>query len=182
MRILLLLFILLVITYLFLQGDLQQKEMVKPIFLVEDEIAKNHHTQIEISIGSTHRPNEYQLEVLKSDYANIWAHLNHLYQTNEVEIGKEYYTEDWYKQICANYEKPIKNPVQRIDLNHKLHIKNWSTDALVCTAIDSNVVFNNIYPNQKTKRTSANIAVVLLFQGDHWRIDAMKILTETSKN
>lgn len=182
MRILLCLFILLVMAYLFLEGNLKHKDATKPIFLVHDEIAKNHQTKIKISVESAHQPNEYQLAVLKSDYANIWAHLNHLYQTNEVEVGKEYYTEDWYKQICANYEKSVKNPIQRIDLSHELHIKTWATDALICTAIDSNVVFNNTYPNQKTKQTLANIAVVLHFQGDHWRIDALKILTETIKN
>ena len=182
MRILLSLFILLIISYLVLQGNLQQKVMEKPAFLISDEIAKNHRTQIKLIVGSVHRPNAYQLDVLKSDYANIWAHLNHLYQTNEVEAGKEYYTEDWYKQICSNYETPVKNPIKRIDINHELHIKNWATDGLVCTAIDSNVVFKNIYPDQSTTRTLANIAVVLHFQGDHWRIDALKILNETIKN
>lgn len=181
MRIALYLFVLLLITFLFLKGNLLKKDSKKPIFLEVDQTALNHHTKIQISVESIYKPNQFQLEVLKNDYANIWAHLNHLYQTNEVEVGKEYYTEDWFKQLCSTYEKPIKNPIQRTDLNHELHIKNWSTDALVCTAIDSNVVFKTTYPNQKTTQSLATLAVVLHFQGDHWRIDALKILSETLK-
>lgn len=182
MRIVFGLFLVLIIAFLFLQGNLQQRNEEKPVFLIEDVIAQNHQTNIKVKVESPYKPTEYQIDNLKADYANIWAHLNHLYETNEVEAGKEYYTEAWFKQICANYEKPIKTNILRTDLIHELHLKNWSSDALVCTAIDSNVVLHYQYPNQQIKKIKTNIAVVLHFQGDHWRIDALKILDEETLN
>jgi hypothetical protein len=181
MKIFLGLFILLIVAFFFLQGNLRERNDEKPFFLIDDLIAKNHHTKIDINIISKYHPNDEQLAVLKADYSNIWAHLNNLYQTNQVEAGKEYYTEDWFKQVCTNYEKPIKNPIQRIDISHELILKNWATDALVCTALDK-VIFIKRYPDQKTTQTIANIGIVLHFQGDHWRIDAMRILNESTKN
>jgi hypothetical protein len=120
-----------------------------------------------------------QLETLKKDYSNIWAHLNHLYATNDVVAGKEYYTEDWFKQICRHFNG-IQQPVlTRTDEQHELHIQNWASDGLICTAIDSNVVFNTNFPDKTVRRTRAVIAVVLLLQGDHWRLDAIRIINET---
>jgi hypothetical protein len=122
------------------------------------------------------------MEILQKDYANIWAHLNHLYQTNDVEAGKEFYTEDWFKQICSHYRNKIDTQIDRKDLNHFLEIQNWSSDGLICTAIDKNVNFIYNYPNHQIKKTRADIAVILHFQGDNWRIDALKILKETTIN
>jgi hypothetical protein len=182
MRYLLLGLFFLVSLFLFLQSRLMVKTEEKPVFLIEDLISENHQTKISVKIASVYKPSEYQIEILQKDYASIWAHLNHLYQTNDVEAGKEYYTEDWFKQICSHYQNKIDTQIDRKDLNHFLEIQNWSSDGLICTAIDKNVNFVYNYPNHQIKKTKADIAIILHFQGDTWRIDALKILKETTIN
>lgn len=178
LRILFISLIVLLSGFLFLQGRLNERNSEKPVFLRTDKIALNHRTTIQTTVHSMYKPDSLQLETLKKDYSNIWAHLNHLYATNEVEAGKEYYTEDWFKQICLHYNGLQEPLIKREDQQHELHIQNWSSDGLICTAIDSNVVLKTIYPGNKIQSTKANIAVVLLFQGDHWRIDAMRVIDE----
>lgn len=173
MRILYGLVLAVIVLFLFLKGDLQQSKGELPVFMRADEISRLHETKININIRSPYRPSNYELKKLEEDYSNLWAHLNHLYQTNDVEAGKEYYTEDWFKFICNSPQK-LQLPLNsRTDSIHNLSILNWSTDHLVCTAIDSNVVFKYKNPTRKEKAT---IAVVLLFQGDNWRLDALRIL------
>ncbi len=178
LRILFISFIFLVTGFLFLQGRIKEENPEKPIFLRVDEIAEAHQTEIKTTIHSIYKPDSFQLEMLKKDYSNIWAHLNHLYNTNDVEVGKEYFTEDWFKQICLHYKGTVEPTISRTDEEHNLHIQNWAWDGLVCTAIDSNVIFKYQLPNCFIKKTKANIAVVLLIQGDHWRIDAIRIIDE----
>ena len=169
---------LLIITLLFLNGRTMERSGEKPVFLRTDIIAEKHDTKLEIKINSSYKPSAYDLEILEKDYKNIWAHLNHLYATNDVQAGKEYFTEDWFKQICLYYKGTKKPLVTRYDEQHELHIQNWASDALVCTAIDSNVVLRTNYPDQTVRITKTTIAVVLLFQGDHWRLDALRVLNE----
>jgi hypothetical protein len=178
LRIIFILIITIVVGFFFLQGRLKEDNIEKPVFLRTDAIAGEHHTGIEIKVHSMFKPYPEELTLLKNDYGNIWAHLNHLFATNDVNAGKEYYTEDWFKQICNQYEMPQKPIVIRMDQQHELNIKNWASDALVCTAIDSNVIFNYRYPDNSVKTTKADIAVVLLLQGDHWRIDAIRFINE----
>jgi hypothetical protein len=178
LRIFFILLIILVVGFFFLQGRLKEDTEEKPIFLRTDAIANNHKTIIDIKVHSLHQPALSELNILKTDYSNLWAHLNYLYATNDVNAGKEYYTEGWFKQICNHYELPQKIIVKRTDEKHELHIQNWDKDALLCTAIDSNVIFTYHYPEAIKKTTKANIAVVLLLQGDHWRIDAIRIINE----
>lgn len=179
MRWFFILFIGLIGGFLFLQVGKLQRNSQLPVFLLTDTIAKEHHTEINISISSLYKPDTAEIEILKQDYSAIWAHLNHLYETNDVEKGKEYYTEDWFKQICSHLDnKLVPNEVYRKDVEHNLVIENWANDGLVCTAIDRNVVFKYTYANSHTIITKATIAVVLLLQGDHWRIDAIRIINE----
>jgi hypothetical protein len=125
MRIILSCFIALLLTFAFLQGKLMDRNFEKPVFLRTDVIADTHKTTIEIKINSARKPDSSQLQILKKDYSNIWAHLNHLYSSNEVEAGKEYYTEDWFKQICSNCDGIQQTGIQRIDEQHHLQIENW---------------------------------------------------------
>ena len=162
--------------FLFLQGRWKDRNDELPVFLRTDKRALAHHTQIQTTIHSLYRPDSLQLETLKKDYANAWAHLNYLYATNNVEAGKEYYTEDWFKQMVRHYNGKVKTNIIRYDEQHHLHIQNWASDGLACTAIDSNLVFKTIYPGNKIRRSRVHLAVVLLFQGDHWRIDALRVL------
>jgi len=178
LRILFISLLVLLLGFFFLQRRLNERNEEKPVFLRTDEIALAHQTKIQTTVHSLYKPDSLQLETLKKDYSNIWAHLNHLYASNDVEAGKEYYTEDWFKQICRHYNGVQQPLIKREDEQHELHIQNWSSDGLICTAIDSNVVLKTIYPDKKIQRTKASIAVVLLFQGDHWRIDAMRVIDE----
>jgi hypothetical protein len=178
LRILFILIITIVVGFFFLQGRLKEDNIEKPVFLRSDAIALEHQTGIKIKVHSLYKPYPVELELLKNDYSNIWAHLNYLYATNDVNAGKEYYTEDWFKQICNQYELPQKPIILRKDLEHEMNIRNWASDGLVCTAIDSNIVFKYRYPDNTVKTTKADIAVVMLLQGDHWRIDAMRVINE----
>ncbi len=170
----------LVLGYFFLQGKLRQRHDEKPIFLRTDAIAQAHHTSISVCVESPYKPTNEQLAALTTDYANLWAHLNHIYATNDVEAGKEYYTEAWFVQLCRHYKGIQPTDVLRQDDRHELHLRNWSTDGLVCTAVDSNVVLTYHYPDQTTKTTQASLAIALLYQGDHWRIDALRLIHEST--
>ena len=178
MRYILFIFIALIGTLLFLQVKTMQRNDATPLFLREDIIVDSHHTTITVKAHSLYLPTDVQTEILANDYSNLWGHLNNLYETNNVEAGKEYYTEDWFKQICRHYNGIAKASIKRTDIQHELHIINWSSDGLICTAIDSNVVFNYQYFNGTEKNTRADIAVVLLFQGDRWRLDGIRIINE----
>jgi hypothetical protein len=178
MRILFILFIIMLGLLLVLNGRLIERDSEKPVFLRVDETAALHHTEIKLFTHGIYHPYESEMEVVKKDFSSLWAHLNHLYATNDVETGKEYYTEYWFKQICDHYQGIQEQVVSRIDLKHELHINNWAWDGLAYTAIDSNVVFQYQYNDRTTTTTRADIALIMLFQGDHWRIDAMKIMNE----
>jgi hypothetical protein len=178
MRILFILFIALLSVFIFLQLRSQKPAEQLPVFLRADGIADEHDTDIDIRLHSRYKPAWFELDKLRKDYSDLWAHLNHLYSTNDVEAGKEYYTEDWFKQICSHYETKQEASIIRTDSAHQLNIINWASDGLVFTAIDSNVVLKYQYKDKSTKTTISDIAVVLLFQGDHWRLDAIRIINE----
>jgi hypothetical protein len=176
-------FLILAVGFLFLQAKLIDRSFMLPAFLKHDPLANNHNAAITVTVdcgGLT--PNEAQLDKLKKDYDALWAHLNYLYQTNDVEKGKEHYTEEWFRLICNGNPKACTLPVTRTDLAHELHIIDWSTDGLVCAAIDSNVHMMYTYKTANKKDsvvyTSASFAITMLYQGDYWRIDALHILSE----
>lgn len=166
---------------LWLGSDKYVRSGELPVFLKPDLVAENHKTNIKVKVHSMFKPDSVSLETLKKDYSALWAHLNHLFATNEVEVGKEFYTEDWYKQICKQDNNAIEPALTREDISHELHIINWSSDNLVCTAIDSNAVFRYHGAKIKSFERKYNLAIVLLFQGDHWRIDAIKYLNINNK-
>lgn len=179
MRLFFILFFLLILGYLLFQGRAIERSSEKPAFLRADDLVLAHDAEIKMTIHSNYRPDSLQLEILKKDYNALWAHLNHLYATNDIIAGKEYYTESWFRQLAAHFDEVRTPAATRIDKYHELHIENWSRDGLLCTAIDNNVVFTYEYPDQQTTTSKATLAVVLLYQGDHWRIDAMKVISET---
>lgn len=166
----------LVTVFVVLQVRQLSKSEPFPVFLRNDAIVKAHQTQIKLHVHSYYKPTNSQIEQLKLDYSSIWAHLNHLASSNDVEAGKEYYTEDFFRAICQNPDPIDKTLYTRSDLQHELHLMNWSTDGLVCTLIDSNVVLNYQWAENQFESEQAHIAMVLLLQGDYWRIDAMRVL------
>jgi hypothetical protein len=169
--------ILLLIAGLFvLQSRLKNVPFKKPVFLIVDEIADKHTTFINTKTHSYYKPTKEQIQILEKDFRAIWAHLNNVYSTNDIEAGKEYYTEDWFKYLNNEHKLPITTNVFRKDIEHNLHIINWSFDGLVCNIMDSNVVFKYYDKNSCIDSTKSNIAMALLIQGDHWRIDGIKYL------
>lgn len=177
MKILFGLIIVIIVTLFVLKGSRSERNGELPVFMRADLIAENHQTKIDVQVHAIYQPDSFQLEMLKKDYSNIWAHLNHLYHTNDVEAGKEYYTEDWFKQIAGHYTRKTSSPVSREDLKHELHIQNWAEDGLVCSLIDSNVVIQYRLTDGKQLRTEKiHLAMALLLQGNHWRVDAIKVL------
>jgi len=178
MRVIIIFCAIIICGYLSILGYSLPAQSDKPIFLKSDEIAKDHHTNISVSINSSYRPDTVQLQKLIQDYSNIWAHLNHLYATNDIVIGKEYYTENWLKFLAYQYTGKQQPIISRTDLNHELNIENWSNDGLLCTVIDKNIELNYTNSNNIIKSTRAEVAMILLFQGDNWRIDALRIINE----
>lgn len=162
--------------FLYLRSDRYQKNSELPVFLRHDPIAENHSTRINISVESMITPDTLQLELFRWNYGNLWAHLNNSFETNDVVSGKEYYTENWYNQICQGDNSVLKTKLKRTDLSHNVHIINWSPDNLACSIIDSNAVFRHEWSNRKIFERTHHIAMVLLYEGDHWRIDSIKYL------
>lgn len=178
MRYVLLILVLLSAAVLLLRSKLYTRSGDLPVFLSPDPIAETHKTLIDVKVHSMYKPDSASIVTLKKDYSALWGHLNHLFNTNDVETGKEYYTENWFKQVCNHDNTEFETGLIREDISHELHIMNWSSDYLVCAAIDSNVVFRYHSEGIKSFERKINMAVVLLYQGDHWRIDAIKQLKE----
>lgn len=178
MRYLFIVFLFVLVAFFFLKIKSNDQEVVLPVFLQHDAIAEAHHTQMDVDFKSIYKPDSIKLAEFLQDYSNIWAHLNHLYVSNDIEAGKEYYTEQWFRQLNRHYEGKVMSTIKRQDVQHHLLIENWAWDNLVCTLSDTNLVFNYQYPDGSLKSTKANLKMVLLFQGDHWRIDALSILDE----
>jgi len=176
MRILFIFILFIVVLFFILQGRLYQRSSEKPIFMQNDLIAESHQTEMDIKIHSLYRPDSFQLSMLKKDYSNIWAHLNYLYETNDIEKGKEYYSENWFKQLSKHYKDNSQTLATRYDKTHQVHIINWAEDGLVCNVIDSNIVLQYHFSDKTFKSYKNTIAFALVFQGDHWRIDGMKVL------
>ncbi len=169
--------LILVLTLMYLKIDINERSNELPVFLKEDTLANSNDAEIKVTINSMFEPDSATLIAFENDYKAIWAHLNHQWAYNNVTAGKEYYTENWFKQICKGDNEPITEPkLTRKDIQHHLHIINWANDNLVCAAVDSNAVFEYYDKNTRILQKKYNIALVLLYQGDHWRIDALKFL------
>lgn len=179
MKILFIVFVFLTATLLFLQSRLYERNGELPVYLRHDQIAADHSTNIDFTIKSIFKPDSIQIQTLKKDYSNLWAHLNHLHETNEIEAGKEYYTEDWFRQINHHYAGTIESGIKRSDLQHNLQVENWSTDGLACTISDKDVLLIYQFPDHTSRRSKVDLEMVLLYQGDHWRIDAIRVMDET---
>lgn len=179
LRYLFILLIAVLLGYFTLQSKLNERKLDLPVYLRTDTIVKEHSTNVQIFTRSLYKPDSAETIKLKNDYSNIWAHLNNLYVTNDVEAGMEFYTEDWFKQIVKHYNGKQNSIIKRMDEQHQLHIQNWSSDGLVCTAVDSNVVLHTIFAHNMEQKSVVNMAVVLLFQGDNWRLDAIRVLSQS---
>ncbi|WP_339876630.1 hypothetical protein [uncultured Algoriphagus sp.] len=153
-----------------------------PYFLRYDSLAINSDPAVDLKVKSNYIPTEQQLEKLQNDYAAIWAHLNYLYQHPNPEPSKERFTEHFYLNLANNYKEGQLGAIERKDLSHSLIIKTWSRDGLSCNLVDSLAKFSYRFPDGSIETSSATIAVSLLFQGDNWRLDAIRFIDETIKN
>ncbi len=160
----------------------RQETTVLPTFVKTDEIADVHTSKVKLTAETIVDISEEAQEQFKADYSNLWAHLNHLYSTNDVERGKEYYTEDFFKSICKNKHLLQAPNIIREDISHDVVLQSWSWDALVCVGVDTQVILKYIVKDKEPYYTKSKVAFALLFQGDHWRIDGMKFIEEKKYN
>ena len=149
-----------------------------PYFLRYDSLAANSNPKIDLEVESSIVPTEPQLEKLVEDYAAIWAHLNQLYQHPNPKPSKERFTERFYLHLANNYIAGPSSSIQRKDISHEIHIKTWSRDGLSCNILDENAQFSFELPDGSLQTTTSTIAVSLLFQGDNWRLDAIRFIDE----
>ncbi|WP_339864825.1 hypothetical protein [uncultured Algoriphagus sp.] len=175
-------FLLIVGFLLITMARIRHTDDVIPYFLRYDSLAMNSNPSLEIKIQSVYTPTEQQLEKLEQDYKAIWAHLNHLYQHPNPTPSKDRFTERFYLKLAENYTNGQPGSIQRNDLSHSISIKTWSRDGLSCNLLDSLAEFSYTFPDGSTQITSSQIAVSLLFQGDNWRLDAIRFIDETTKN
>jgi hypothetical protein len=146
-----------------------------PEYVRLDRIAQNHKPEMRWTHHSIFPPDSQSMVDFLRDYAALWAHLNNLRQTNDVQAGKAYYTENWFRQICRN-PAPFQADNRRHDLSHYIGVENWSQDKLICTLSDT---VKLRYEESGTQRNArALVWAVMLKQGDHWRLDAIRFGTE----
>ncbi|SIN66105.1 hypothetical protein [Algoriphagus halophilus] len=169
-------FLIIVGTLLASMARLQEKNDDIPYFLRYDSLAANSNPIIELEVISTQVPTEEQLEKLKQDYAAIWAHLNQLYQYPNPKPSKERFTERFYLHLAKNYQEGISGSIQRKDISHSIQIQTWSRDGLSCNILDQSAEFNLTFPDGSTETQTFKIALSLLFQGDNWRLDAIRFI------
>ena len=146
-----------------------------PDYVRLDRIAENHKPEMHWNHRSIFPPDTQSMIDFLRDYAALWAHLNHLRETNDVQAGKGYYTENWFKQICK-HPALQESGCQRRDLSHRIGIENWSQDKLICTLSDT--VQLRYAEGGMQRNAMALVWAVMLKQGDHWRLDAIRFGAE----
>ena len=147
--------------------------LITPFFRQKDQIIQNDRRDVRIINQSmTHISND-QVEILKRDYLNLWFHLDHLHNTNDIVSGKSYYTEEFYQFILSNLEIAPHGNFLRTTYDHNVSIVNISPDGLICTLTDRNILLKYDTPVHYYYDT-VNVAMVLLYQGENWRIDALQ--------
>ena len=115
-----------------------------------------------------------RIEKIKKDYLFIWSALDLIHNTNDINESKKYCTEEFYKQLSTNYF-PVPNiRFHRTSLTHHLSIMAISPDGLICSIIDSNLLIKYLTPTFYYFDT-INVAVILFYQGENWRIDALQV-------
>ena len=174
-------FLLIVGFLLITMARIRQTNDAVPYFLRYDSLAMNSNPSLEIKVESVYTPTEQQLVKLEQDYKAIWAHLNYLYQHPDPTPSKDRFTERFYINLAENYKEGQPGAVQRKDVSHSLLIKTWSRDGLSCNLLDSLAEFSYTFPDGTTQNSTGLIAVSLLFEGDNWRLDAIRFIDETPK-
>lgn len=175
-------FFVLVGILLFSLASLQKVKPEPPYFLRFDERAFNHRTQLNLEVQSSVEPTLEQLNTLEKDLKAIWAHLNYIHESNDLKPGKDRFTERFYQSLAEAYPGQLFGAVKRQDISHQVIVKNWSRDGLACQLIDSAAVIQYRLPSGDSIQTQASIAMALYFQGDNWRLDALKIINEKRLN
>lgn len=147
--------------------------LITPFFRQKDLIINNNSPDVRIINQSMTHLSNTQADILKSDYLNIWFHLDNLHNTNDIESGKSYYTEEFYRFLVSNLESAPHGNLLRRTYNHDVSIVNFSPDGLICTLTDRNILLKYETPVNYYFDT-VNVAMVLLYQGENWRIDALQ--------
>lgn len=168
-----------ILLLLFVLSQLPGNEAKVPDYVRVDAIAEAHHTRLDIFTEATVVPDSVTLALLKEDYPNIWAHLNHFYGSGDAMAGQDYYTEAWFRMMASSHGTGSFDPISRSDLSHELHIVNWSKDGLVCNAFDTNVILEYRFPDGTVQCTKARLAIALVLEGEHWRLNGLRVISET---
>jgi hypothetical protein len=147
--------------------------LITPFFRQKDQIIQYDKPDIRIINQSMTHISNTQVEILKRDYLNLWFHLDHLHNTNDIVSGKSYFTEDFFRFLLSNHESALHGNLLRKTYNHDVSIVNFSPDGLICTLTDRNILLKYETPVNFYFDT-VNVAMVLLYQGENWRIDALQ--------
>lgn len=181
MRYLFILFFIILAVFVFLKTELNPELPARPAFMEEDAIAADHKTNMRFSVKADIQPDSVQQSALVRDYNALWAHLNDLYGTGNIEAMREYTTEPMFRQLCGHDRQTVQGTITRSDINHHAGIINWSADGLVCNLMDT-VTIKTVYPAKAPEIAQWVVAMALLYQGDHWRLDGMRLLTNPYSN
>lgn len=173
MRYLLYLLFLLGISLYIIVASNPKPFLVQPNFLIDDPIRGNDSPYISIHNHSLNSLSLDQIDLFKNDYISIWKHLDHFHNTNDMVVGKQFYSEPFFKQLVKDNPTVFSTKLRRMSLHHKVYIKNISPDGLICTILDSNILIK-YQTSQYYYFDTINVAMVLLFQGDNWRVDAIQ--------
>ena len=147
--------------------------LITPYFQRKDQIIQNDTPDVRIINQSMTQLSNTQVEILKRDYLILWFHLDHLHNTNDIVSSKSYFTEEFYRFLVSNYEAALHGNLLRKTYNHDVSIVNFSPDGLICTLTDRNILLKYETPVHYYFDT-VNVAMVLLYQGENWRIDALQ--------
>ena len=144
-----------------------------PYFRIADPLIGTEIPQYPIKNKSFIHVSNDRIALLKRDYLNIWSHLDHLHNTNDQISGKRFYTEDFFNSLVRIHSLGKNRLLKRKNLSHNVIIYNISPDGLICTIIDSSIMLEYVTPSYYYFDT-INVAMVLLYQGENWRIDAVQ--------
>ncbi len=165
-------FLIYLLGVLFTLSCSQKDELnTRPFFIQNDAIADSHITQLVFEDNSLTTISETDQQQLIEDYKNIWAHLNHLYATNDVVAGKRYYTEAFFDWLCTDHEISPEL-LTRKDIHHQLTLTHYSNNGLLAIVKDELLV--EYYWNEKQiKKEKIKIGMALQKLDEKWCIDAI---------
>lgn len=166
-------FIIMIVIIYVIRYNKHNPTMLSPYYLQSDLREQKENTDIFVKNKSITQISNSQIEIIKKDYQKIWLFLDKLHNTNDILSGKKYFTEEFYKFLLVNHKSGYAGNFSRKTYNHDISIVNITPDGLICALIDSNILVKYETPLYYYFDT-VHVAVVLLYQGENWRVDALQ--------